>query len=94
MNQVSLLEIVTLALEEIKGFVLKILKEMVEAMLLEEQDKVLGRGRYERRGSKAWRFMSRFPGFQDEEHSSNVLGIYLLGVERYRKTKEVLPYAL
>jgi len=56
MNQTSLSEIVTGAWEEIKGFVLKILKEMVEAMLLEEQDKVLGRGRYERKGSKAWRW--------------------------------------
>jgi len=41
-----------------------------------------------------WRFMSRFPGFQDEGHSLRVLGIYLLGVERLRREKEVLPYAL
>jgi len=41
-----------------------------------------------------WRFMSRFLGFQDEEHSSRVLGTYLLGVEGYKKAQEVLPYAL
>jgi len=37
-----------------------------------------------------WRFMGRFPAFQDEEHSSKVLGIYLLGIEKYRKAKDVL----
>jgi len=41
-----------------------------------------------------WRFMGRFPGFEDEEHSSRVIGTYLLGVEGYKKAREVLPYAL
>ena len=41
---------------------------------------------------KLWRFMGRFPGFQDEEHSCRVLGTYLLGVERYKQAQEVLPY--
>ncbi|MDH5406409.1 MAG: hypothetical protein OEX80_07705 [Candidatus Aminicenantes bacterium] len=31
------------------------------------------------------RFMGRFPGFQDKEHSCRVLGTYLLGVERYKQ---------
>jgi len=44
MDQVSLSDIVTGAWEEIKAYVLKVLKEAVEVMLLEEQDKVLGRG--------------------------------------------------
>ncbi|MDH5715124.1 MAG: hypothetical protein OEZ30_06140 [Candidatus Aminicenantes bacterium] len=41
-----------------------------------------------------WRFMGRFPGFRDEEHSCWVSGTYLSGVERYKKAQEVLPYAL
>jgi len=41
-----------------------------------------------------WRFMGRFPGFEDEEHSSRVIGTYLLGIEGYKKAREVLPYAL
>ncbi|MFB0519571.1 MAG: transposase [Acidobacteriota bacterium] len=41
-----------------------------------------------------WRFMGRFPSFQDEDHSSRVLGTYLLGLQRYKQAQEVLPYAL
>ena len=51
MNQVSLSDIVTGAWEEIKAYVLQVLKEAVGVMLLEEQNKVLGRGKYERGGS-------------------------------------------
>ncbi len=54
MDQVSLSDMVTGAWEEIKAYVLKVLKGAVEVMLLEEQDKVLGRGRYQRGGSSAW----------------------------------------
>jgi len=56
MDQVSLSDIVTGAWEEIKGYVLKALKEAVEAVLLKEQRKVLGRGRYQRGGSRGWRW--------------------------------------
>ena len=35
---------------------LRILKEAVEAVLLDEQNKVLGRGRYKSEGSKGWRW--------------------------------------
>ena len=56
MDQVSLSDIVTGAWEEIKGYVLKALKEAVEAVLLEKQRKVLGRGRYQRGGSRGWRW--------------------------------------
>jgi len=38
--------------------------------------------------------MGRFPGFEDEEHSSRVLGTYLLEMRRYKKARKVLPYAL
>ncbi|MDH5714500.1 MAG: hypothetical protein OEZ30_02945 [Candidatus Aminicenantes bacterium] len=33
---------------------LRILEEAVEAVLLDEKNKVLGRGRYKREGSKGW----------------------------------------
>ncbi len=33
---------------------LKILKDAVEAVLLDEQNKVLGKGEYKREGSKGW----------------------------------------
>jgi len=56
MGQVSLSDIVRGAWEEIEGYVLKILKEAVEVVLLEEQNKVLGRGRYQRGGSRGWRW--------------------------------------
>ena len=56
MDQVSLSDIVTGAWEEIKAYVLKVLKEAVEVMLLEEQDKVLGRGRYQRGDFRGWRW--------------------------------------
>jgi len=41
-----------------------------------------------------WRFRGRFPGFEDEKHSSRVIGTYLLGMRRYKKAREVLLYAL
>ncbi len=41
-----------------------------------------------------WRFMGRFPGFQDEEPSGRLLETYLLGLEKYKKAQEALPYAL
>ncbi|MFB0519193.1 MAG: hypothetical protein ACETWC_07930 [Acidobacteriota bacterium] len=41
-----------------------------------------------------WRFMGRFPGFRDEEHSGWVLGAYLLGLKRYTQAQEELPYTL
>ncbi|MFB0519192.1 MAG: hypothetical protein ACETWC_07925 [Acidobacteriota bacterium] len=56
MEQLSPSDIVTGAWEQIKGYVLKVLKEAVEMILLEGQSKVLGRGRYERGGSRGWRW--------------------------------------
>ena len=56
MDQLSLSDIITGAREEIKEYVLKALKEVVEMILLEGQSKVLGRGRYQRGGSRGWRW--------------------------------------
>lgn len=38
--------------------------------------------------------MERFPGFQDEVHSCQVLVAYLLELEKYKQAREALPYAL
>ncbi|MFB0518075.1 MAG: hypothetical protein ACETWC_02200 [Acidobacteriota bacterium] len=54
MEQLSLSDIVAGAWEEIRSYVLRILGEAVEAVLLDEKNKVLGRGRYKREASKGW----------------------------------------
>ena len=37
--------------------------------------------------------MERFPGFQDEAHSCQLVA-YLLELEKYKQAREALPYAL
>ena len=41
-----------------------------------------------------WRFMSRFHGFQHEEHNGRGLGTYLLGAGEYAKAREAIPYVI